>query len=486
MNKEKIIEKSRFNMSKYLMYCYENNIAPDDDFINQINFQEISSVNISYQDSNGDIISYDIKETLMENLIKFLPFEAYKKYIKPEWLEYYLDYGSSLINIAIIYQNTEFINHLYKITKEEASKNKDFTHSFLRGFIEPILSLKENIRSLNYYKHPDLHEKYLDFIENYHNLIKKCFIDKKLFSEKIYKTESEAENDEYNDKNPLWIKNIIDSYNFYYPETFNNLLCELVERKENTPILLDLLGQMKKIFKNELKDDYADCIGLKDSSLKNVLDVCINKRNLTALDILINHFDIDLKEVLNSFENILLSQWKYIKLSDTNQFIDMSNKQFDSFYFTLKEKYFPYTDSTYLPLLIFGNKKIDLSEHLNLVIDKKSQITFQDCIILTETFMQYMNEFNITETKEKFIFSQGNLAYYFVNCFIEKPKYLKKLKVNFSNLMNKINDKDWDRVENLFLNAFPYDIEDKKYWLNHFRLKYILDTKSHTKNKLKI
>lgn len=128
-DKKMTTENRKFNITELIESYYEQKI-PLPEIFKELNYSEFIS-KTAYFKYEGHREKYEIKETLAENIIKELPFEAYKSCFNLNWLNKTKGNSSVYVNSAIHLKRFEFIdnliNEISKLNdKGENDPNSDF------------------------------------------------------------------------------------------------------------------------------------------------------------------------------------------------------------------------------------------------------------------------------------------------------------------------------------------------------------------------
>lgn len=490
MTNEEIEDISKFNITKFILHCFENNIPIQDSFFENLNLKEISIVKVEYFDETGRYIHYYITESLMENMIKHVPLEVYKKHINYKWIEEVFlteKDDSKLIDKILQYEKIDLLEYLHEICFEKAQKDKNFVNTYISSYLQPILNLKENIRKLNY--NDENNESKINLIERYRILIDTCFKEKKHFIEELYNSNGKRKSKKTQPS--FWIEELEHNYNYKYDfdYNFNDFLSLLLQKEFNTPLLIDSLEQFKTKYSKKL--DFILGLDKKNDNMENILKVAIKNKNLKGIDLILKKFNINPLEVLEAFNQNIEENWSYVKNNNIEDFQKMIIENCNDFYFTLKDKYFKDKDSYYLQLFIFNpeieSKKTNniinniinsLDNDNNLTIDIEKRHSFKDALIFSLIIEKYMEEFKLSIENQKFSHSINDISKLLL---INEPLFKKiTQKIKLSSL----KDKEWNVAKNLFITTFGE--KDSKKWIDNFHLNHSLNTKNITKNKLKI
>lgn len=433
-----------FNITKYLLDCYNKKIEPLKELMGNVNFSEISSLKIFYLSEEGNSINYDIKETLAQNIITNLPFQAYENYVTADWLNY-SENNESILPLAIYFQNYQLIEKIHQLSFDALKEDNNLIYSYSRNFISPIL----NIQKTFYYRSSsnDLDK---DFVNYYHKLLQKVSDEKKFISQFYFiKAELKEFKELKKSKKNNWFETACKD-NYDIKGTYANSILSVLSTKDDfKDILADALSQI--LSNNKIKGEIKEIIGVENSKMLNVdnaLHVAIRNNSFECASLLIESARLSHEEVRDSYDAIIR---KNLGSYDCKVvFSSILNENSGKFYIELKNKYFPNSESRFTPLFILSENK-----ELREKIEEKTETILKSGFYLDSKRISFMNELI-------------PLAKMF-NDFIEQWKDIGKI-VSLPKESSSLSSSESRKVP-LEFGLASYLISERKEYLNQISLK---------------
>lgn len=490
-------QAKEFNITKAVRLEFEKNKTTDNikGLLSSLDYSEVSKKPyIIYEKELGEEYPrqhYTIaEETLAQNFMDCLPFEAYNKYIDLSWLKIQYKDDYPIVRASLYSQNFDMLNLLGDLGFEYSiSKEADISYlsDYKRLYLNKVLNISELVSNGR--------TKDKDFFDNYYSLFKKGLVQ--------YKTVTEDAHKKMNYKSEI----VIDSWLFSM-DTY----CDNYSRKDNVHKIKDFLSnlayepQAEKItddVMNQIKKAQEGNIvvivnGKKKKQKINVLEIIENSEIIESalwsnnqnfidkLKISLNISDEKINEKINSCLDIAISESnkevysrdKYIKLFKNNAIGE----------FVLSQSQVP--EIKHLTLLALCTK----SEILTYVKDNISldsyftnvggtAFTYQDSITISYVINSYLKE-NLSDVK--------------IN---KKPLFLeigdklldlgfKPDMSNWKNLSEGIQNEVFPLLKNFYNKDKNKSLDlpiSTKEWLSQFHLKEILkEDPSRPSNKIKI
>ncbi len=379
-----------FNITKYLLDCYKKNIEPSPDLMSSVDFSEVSTLKIFYTGLEGQSIHYDIKESLAQNCLTNIPFEAYQKYITADWLNF-SENDEGILNSAIYHQNTRFIEKMHLLGFEEAQKNSDFSRTYERTFIRPILKVDRVFFRTG---KNDFNES---FLNSYHQILQDVSDERKFLSQFNFIGKEIIPFKKSKKKN--WVETACFENYVAQGSYANTIIASLVTKDLFKDMLADALAQI--LSKNKNKTNISTILGFtskndNSGSDVNTLQVAMKNRNMEATSLLIETLELSPQKVRDTYDEFLRDA-----LNGYNKrlgFENLFSKEEGQFYLELKNKYFPGLESKLSPLFMFSKdeslkeKTKDNHHILNepFAINLKTLTTMNDLLLLSKIFNDFL------------------------------------------------------------------------------------------------
>lgn len=380
-----------FNITKYLLDCYKRNIEPSQEFMSSVDFSEVSTLKVFYIGLDGQSIHYDIKESLAQNCLTNIPFEAYQKYITPDWLSF-SENDEGILNSAIYHQNTRFIEKIHLLGFQEAQKNSDFSRTYERNFIKPILKVDR------VFYRTGKNEFNESFVNSYHQILQDVTDERKFLSQFNFIGKEIVPFKKSKKKN--WVETACFENYVSHGSYANTIVASLVTKDLFKNILADALAQI--LSKNKNKSNLNTILGLtpqdnnNSSSELNTLQIAMKHRNVEATSLLIETLELSPQKVRDTYDEF----WRDA-LNGYNKklaFEELFSQEEAQFYSALKKKYFPDLESKLSPLFIFSQddtlKEASKTKHniLNepFAINLNTLTTMNDLLLLSKIFNDFL------------------------------------------------------------------------------------------------
>lgn len=468
MNNQELKNISMFNITKYLSNCYESKIEPSNDIMKDINFSEVSSKEITYFEKSYGHYRNTITESLAQNCISNLPYEAYEKFVNLNWIYFQKDYNGNIIRSSILEKNISLIEKLHDIGLDSALNDREARHGYIKRCLDNIFSfdlLEKNT-------HFPINDK--DFAQRYLALMKKTASELEYFQQIVYVGD---------EKKPLkyspnvdWLKVASNIKSGSSPSALikNNILEIIAAQSELLPLFEDALLLLMKNDSKNLKgilgfseinrdDDYYSSRKNIDTPT-NILSVAFDNNNLVVAKMIVESLGLSPKDCLMAYEQNITHAIDNLPHEDYDNekkhpLSLIIKEYFNSSYGKIKKEFFPELDTGYLSLFVLGKDK-KLKQQL---LDNK-EITFD---IPISEFRDELNQFEVKtknspiidefddeEDEEKFVY---NVEFNF-NDVLFTAKIIDKLN-EFSNIEGKklIYTKDSSTLNCMQFNDFVID-----------------------------
>lgn len=455
MNEKKI---SKFNIAQYLENCFIDKIEPNELIMKNVDFQEVSKINVKYKlekEKNREI-QLTIEETLAQNCINYLPFEAYEKYITADWIEYTKDYESKLVNNVIYHYNGKLLKKLHNLCVEKSLVDETFSNIYISKFIEPLM----NINQILLIKNKKITK---DFIDIYYDLFKKTSEELDYFRKISFipKRKQNLNKLTYKDVNSDWLKKIISLNNYREDKKtiINKLLKTLATNKEYKNIFEDVFVQILKEYENKQEIKVVFGIGqTKENnynklSLENILSVTIRNKNYECSELIINTLDLSEKQIVAAYDENIMRDIDCLDRKELEPIENVFLKYLNKDYFNIKNKFFNTEESKFFSLFVLSknkeqkdivlkNKKKYFNQ--NLFEHQTSSLEFYICLAkIVECYSQSLNEEGKLLTWSSKNKGNNDIAMYFAEFLLLKSPFLLE-EVD----IKKISDKIWIEIEN--------------------------------------
>lgn len=501
MNNEDLKKLRCYNITRYLLSCHIKQQKPDEGLMNLVDFSEVGNIDVVFYTDKNERINYKVEETLAQNCLDNLPFEAYKDYITAEWIGYHKDRESSIISSAFYKREKNFLEHVHQLASHKVQQDKDFQHSYFRLFLEPILNLPFNLSQ----REKKLSQEFVDF---YYDLFKHAHDEKKYWLESQFE-KKEPQKPFKRSKNTQWLSSVLFNKNYRDSDedAFNSLLSTLTNQTEYKKILDDALSQGIKKFKDI--SIIRNCVlgknTQKDKKWENVIANCVISKNLSAINTFVDLLDISNQEVLSSVDLAFAQSIERIQYNSSAS--EILNNSFANFYDELKKQYFPQQDTKYLVMFAFSdneekrsqilqNKDIYFPEKL-LIAGDKEKISANDVLLISKCLDDFTK--HLQEEQKKIHYDINSLNKNSILSFVRFIRD-KSPQLIASVDMREVPQETWDwafKVLNFVMltsakcrdekgKEFPL-IEYAKGWFAKYQLEQQLDNSNDLNpKKLKI
>jgi hypothetical protein len=381
-----------YNITKYLLSCYQQGTEPVKELMEKVDFSEISSLNVFYLDSEKHLIQYEIKESLAKNCLNYIPFEAYEKYITADWLNY-SENQDGIISSAIYRQNTKFIDKLNKLGFEKAQVDNDYCHSYLRNFIAQILKVERTFGV------DSRKEWNTDFLKSYHDVLQKVSDEHKfLLNFHYYLGEKKTPYKKSRKNN--WVESA-SRENYTSNGSYDNtIISVLASNNQFKDMLADAISQV--IISSKKKEKLIEILGVNDKTGKdfyeNSLVVAIKSNSFECVGLIIEAAGLNMEEVRDNYDSIIE---KHIDSCKNIYFKSLFSEASGDFYLNIQKKYFPDLESRYSQVFVFSKNK-ELKEKIEktkvnyltsfLKIEDKNNTNIGEILKLTKVFNDFISQ----------------------------------------------------------------------------------------------
>jgi hypothetical protein len=399
---EEMRKAQMFSITKYLDACYINGKEPSPEVMQHVDFSEVGSKHIiSYHPEHGQFNDY-IEESLTENCIRHLPFEAYEKFITIDWLGFTKRSENrsedSIVRKALSRKNISLLERLHDLGIQKALADKDFTHTYTRDYIQKLYLFPLSLNT-KYTTAP--HSQ--DFNERFLKLIRKCVCEHDYFGKIAFVKHKNAKL--VYKKNPNWIKDCAwfsQSYSEGIEKSLNNALKALASSDKFILLLEDGLIQTAKNYPKDIRyilglesKTKTDIKGNESTDLlDSVLSTAFKASNFIGAKTIVENFGLSEKECFDAYvknikEDIYNLTYKYDDEAPLNTLL---TNNFTSFYQNAKRDFFPNLENDYLPLFILGKDEVlknqllkDKEKIINITIPfGKNSFSLYDSILLAK------------------------------------------------------------------------------------------------------
>jgi len=466
LTEEELRTNKMFTITKYLDACFNNKTEPSMDIMQHVDYEEKSSKHTIYYHPKYGQQNDFIEQNIAENMIDYLPFEAYEKFITEDWLTIGREgNGNTLVNKAFYRKDIQLLEKFHDLGFKKAMEDKEFVHTYHTSFIRNLIRVESH---LNNYTSRDIPD---DFGVKFLSLIKKTVCEKEYFSQlgfigkKIKPLKYTA--------NPDWVESaswFSRSYNETANKSLNDLFYVLASTDKYFPIFEDALFHTMKKHSKNLKfimglDASTNENNPKGETFKNILGTAFAKNNIPAANMLIETFGLSQKECFDVYEKSMKNGVYYVKqqYSEPDPFTSILKNHFNTSYKKFKKQFFPDFDTQYLPLFILGKDKTlktkllekkDEILHTNMK-DKGNNFTLYEAILFAKAMDTINTSLKLDGKALIFSDRSKDCESMDIKHFLAKQVFNKdKLLLNEINY-NDLNSKDWNSVfENEYLSNF--------------------------------
>ena len=414
-------ENKLFNLTSLILSHYNEN-KDVSIFFQNINFLE----NCSKKISKGIHSEY-----IIDNIIRYLPLDAYKPYLYAEMLqevppEVILREYKNFIYKALYLQNIDFLEHFKLLCEKKLESEVSFSKIIQEKYITPIINflifpnVKYNINT--------------DFKNFFYNLIPFINVVNKLNNSQI----------EYNENNYFQLIFSNNNQTIKQKQYYNKSLIQHIKTKSIFANELFHFFQQDDIFiKNKKTEIFNTAVYFNSQFLINHFED-IKPNNLTQVinHLLFNkkHTIIDPQEISQSFKFLMpllnIQELYYLHLIDYNWndllLKDDNKKEITSFIM-----------SEDIKQLFADNFELDISdsEHNNIALNNLKSITnynidmsllnlainkAYNCLIQETNQKDYNDNINLNEALKNFKQWSDNL---YLNMTLEHKENNKKIKI---------------------------------------------------------
>jgi hypothetical protein len=467
------INSSQYNITRYLNECYKNGKEPSNDIMSLVDFNEVGFKRIKYESDRPElgIYSIEINETLAQNCITTLPFEAYEKFITADWINYIKERSSitSLTDVAINNNNLPLLERLHDLCLEKALAEeksddpyKSFIHTYQRDLLDRIVNVAHVFKD---YKKKDLtDEEAKSYAEGYVELVKKCVCEIEYFQQRGF-IGREQKPLKYL-KNPDWTKRAIhacesDNFRIGSNGATNTLLSTLVSDEALISVFQDALIHISKRAPKDIKrylglelvnNKNLGIVNNKNEDCKNILSVSFAHGNLAAANITIESFGVTQDDCLKAYERNIEHELNTLSNYSGERMPSLLEKHFNTNYQAMKKEFFPDLETQYLPLFVIGKDeqfKQSLLEDKNILdknVTSKEKISINECLLLakivslaSDVLSQEGKELSFRNDRDSS--NRKNLSHYISEYILNHEKELMN-SVDFKDLSKKY----WDKI----------------------------------------
>jgi hypothetical protein len=367
LNAEELRKEKMFSITRYLDACHKKGEQPSADVMEHVDFSEVGSKHlISYTKEHGQYNDH-IEQTIAENCITYLPFEAYEKFITADWITFTGRHEISLTRKALARKNISLLERFHDLGVKKALDDKEFTHTYTRDYIQQVYLIGTHLKD-NYSSVPE------DFNERFLKLVKKCVCEHDYFGKLDFVKHKNAKL--VYKKNPNWIKDCAwfsKDHGGGLEKSFNDLLKSLVSSDKYMLLLEDGLIHIAKNYPKEIKyilgfeHNPKPSIKNDDKLLDNILSAAFRKGNLAAAKLLIETFGLSERECFSAYRENVIEDINRVKekYSDKAPLDSLLTNNFTDTYQKAKKEFFPTLNTDYLPLFLLGQDQILKNELLS-------------------------------------------------------------------------------------------------------------------------
>lgn len=455
MTTEEYQKLCQYNITRYLADCHKNKKEASMEFMATVNFNEVSSKEVVYHSDKGERFPININETLAQNCIGNLPFEAYDKFVTADWINSTKDYDGNLVGLIITRRNLPLLEKLHDLGLKKALEDRDYSNDYTRKFLQNVVNVTVVLNDR--YGNNPINEE--EFSVAYLKLVKKCVCEIDFFYQMNFAGQEKKILKHL--KNPDWTKVAAGRYssNNYRssPEkSLNQLFVTLGSQPNLNPIFQDAFVHVLKRNPKTIRN----ILGLDPSSkkedqeeLENILSIAFNTKNFIVAKTLVDTFGLSQDYCLKAYEhNIAESLSKIGNYSEHGVDVTLKN-YFNKDYQLIKNEFFPELETQYIPLFILGKDKILKSQLLekqknifNQNVTSKDKFSINDCIFLAKT-LNMATEIMSGEGK-KLSFRDDRDSNSRKNLYIHIAEYIIKSEKDLMNTINfkTMSTKHWNKV----------------------------------------
>lgn len=472
---EEMRKEQMFSITKYLEACYLKGQEPSADVMEHVNFSEVSSKHIiSYHKEHGQFNDH-IEETLAENCIAHLAFEAYEKFITADWITFAGRNEASIVRKALSHKDISLLERLHDLGIQRALNDKDFTHTYTREYIQKVYLIGNHLNT-SY----DRNQPSEDFNERFLKLVRKCACEHDYFADLTWQKKKNLKL--VYKKNPNWIKDCAwfsQSFRGGLEKSYNDILKALVSSDKYMLLFEDGLIQIAKHHPKEIK--YI--LGVephpkpakKDepNMLNSVLSVALQKGNLAAAKLIVDTFGLSERECFSAYRENVIDDINRLKdkYSEKDPLKNLLTNNFTSTYQKAKKEFFPTLETDYLPLFLLGQ---DLELKNELLANKKEIIkrkiplgkegfTIYDSILLAKAVDSVTKHLEKEGKSLEFSDRKDDCIGMQLKDIVAKHIYNNEKILLAEVDYNHISDKDWDNLfENRSIASFLKVRQGKK------------------------
>lgn len=491
MEKQDYQKMSQYNITRYLQKCFDSGTEPDVSLMDNISFQEISKISVSYYlESEKRHIQFDVEETLAQNCMSNLPLSAYEKFVTADWLTYTKNYDSNLIGSLIYNRQDKLLQKLHDVGIKKATEDTNFALTYLKKFIDPMLQVSNNFQ-----RGIDNNAVSSEFVDNYYSLVKKCFCELEFIRDSQFYNKKTKLKLQYKES-PNWLSSSLSSkysYNRKEDESVNELFQTLASRKEFSTMFEDAFGQLlKKHSKNEILDSF----GITESSKNhNVLSTSLSAKNHHISSFLINSLGLSQQDAINAFDDNLTKYVDGFQYNSESSIKSFLNKYFSTnLYKENKNLFFPDFDSKFLPFFAISSHKTMKND----IINKKDKYFSQNIFDFENSNLNFFIKFTKTIQALDVELSNENKTIHWIKDRTSSNRpiafHVAEFLINNQSpllidvSMQSVTKKEWEDISNKLLNnsqiiktvaiidsdkkktESPLDHTKLEFWLKNYQM----------------
>lgn len=469
-----------FNITKVTKDVYEkyNTTESLDLLLSNIDYAETSRKEFIIYHKDEDFNyphhnNYVVEETLAENFIDSLPFNAYKKYITSDWLSIKdKNNENPLVRKALSSENFELLNALCKLGFEDCMREKSYSFflDYKIKYLNKILDIESVIVK---------EVKSKDFFNDYYDLFKELLLHNKVIREK----HSEKDGIALQVKTEFWLFSLSKDKNKVNNKSdigeALDFIYNLASNREAVKIIDDVMWQLKEFQKSN--NDKSLLKEIKDSEIiENALSVN-NQYFIDKLQVALSISDKVILSKVNSFLENALEKGNKETFFKNSYIKKLKSKNINDFILEKSKSTFDIKSINKLGMLILSDneeilslvkKNLDLNSFLIDVNDTK--ITYKDSIAISYVMNAYIND-NFKKGKLKnlpLLLDLGNK--------LIKEGYEPDLE-SYPNLFDNLKNNIIPLLIDFYCQGNPNHLtipENSDKWLTNFLLNEVLVDKS--------
>jgi hypothetical protein len=502
---EEMRKERMFSITRYLDACYNNGKEPSPEVMEHVDFGEVAAKHIiSYHRKHGQFNDH-IEESLTENCIAHLPYEAYEKFITIDWLKFTGKDENSIVRKALARKNISLLEKLHDLGVKKALEDKDFIHTYTRDYIQKLYLLQMSLNT-NYTSEPQSHE----FNERFLKLIRKCVCELDYFGKLTFQKNNSSKNKELKlvyKKNPNWIKDCAwfsQSFREGIERSLNNTLKALASSDKYNLLFEDGIILTAKDYSKSIKYILGLEPNNKDDWCDNILSTAFKSGNLTGVKIMVEAFGLSEKECFDAYSANIQDDIKKLnyQYNEEAPLDSLLTNSFTKVYQQAKKDFFPTLETDYLPLFILGKDKAlknkllkNKEEIINRIIPfDQNSFSLYDSILLAKAADTINTHLQKEGKSLEFSFSSDDCAKMKIKDIVGKHIFYNEKSLLAEVDYNKISEQDWNKIfENESISDFlkvkvgnnvsSIAFDDLKILWEAAMLNTVLSTDNPEKNK---